>query len=100
FSFQVRTGIDFRYDQRVKKRPFDIYKFANGYYREYNIYTQEINSDFLFSYTNNRIEDFKHGFRFGGSMMKNSYIKDDLLTKRLTYPGVYNFANSAEELTY
>lgn len=100
FSFQVRTGIDFRYDQRVQRRPFDTYKFANGYYREYNIYTQEINSDFLFSYTNNRIEDFKHGFRFGGSMMKNSYIKDDLLTKRLTYPGVYNFANSAEELTY
>lgn len=99
FALQLRSSMDFRYDQRVMRRPFDTNKFNYGYYREFNIYTQETTSDFLLSYTNNRNDLIHHGVRFGGSMMKNTYIKDDLLTKRLTYPGVYNFANSAEELT-
>ena len=100
FSFQVRTSMDFRYDQRVQRRPFDTYKYNYGYYREYNIYTQETNSDFLLNYTNNRGNTIKHGLRLGGSMMNNTYIRDDLRTNKLTYPGVYNFANSAENLTY
>ena len=99
FAVQVRTSMDFQYDERMQRRPFDTYKFPQGYYREYNIYTQETNSDILLSYTNNRHEDFKHGVKLGGSLMQNKYIKDDLRTKKLIYPGVYNFANSAEILT-
>lgn len=100
FSMQVRTSTDFRYDQRVQRRPFDTYKYNNGYYREYNIFTQETNSDFLLSYANHRKKKFTYGVRVGGAMMKNNYTRDDLSTKKLTYPGVYNFANSAEVLTY
>lgn len=100
FSIQVRTSMDFRYDQRKQIRPFDTYKYNYGYYREYNIYTQETNSDFLLNYTNNRHKDIKHGLRIGGSMMENNYIRDDLRTQKLRTPGVYNFANSAENLTY
>lgn len=100
FSLQVRTSIDFQYDQRKQRRPFDTYKYNYGYYREYNIYTQETTTDFLLSYTNNRMKMWRHGVRFGGATMNNSYIKDDLYTQKLTYPGVYNFANSAENLTY
>lgn len=100
FSLQVRTSMDFQYDQRVQRRPFDTYKYNYGYYREYNIFTQETNSDFLLSYTNNRNKIWKHGLRLGGATMSNSYIRDDLRTNKLTNPGTYNFANSAEDLTY
>lgn len=100
FSLQIRSSMDFQYDQRRQIRPFDTYKYNYGYYREYNIYTQETNSDFLLNYTNNRNSTWKHGVRLGGAMMDNSYIRDDLRTTRLTYPGVFNFANSAENLTY
>lgn len=99
FSIMVRTSMDFQYDRRTQKRPFDTYNFPTGYYREYNMYTEERNADALLQFTNDRHENIKYGASVGGAMMRNTYIKDDLLTKSLSYPGVFNFANSAEALT-
>ncbi len=100
FSAMVRSGIDFSHDKRNQRRPFDTYRYANGYYREQAIYSQEINSDFLLRYNNDTGKNFKYGASVGGSMVNNKYDKNDLFTKRLVYPNVYNFANSADVLTY
>lgn len=97
-NLMVRTALDFQYDQRKQTRPFDTYRFPNGYYRETNIYTQETTNDFLLQYNNKNYRLFKFGVNLGGAMMKNKYIKDDAYTEKLTYPGIFNFANSAENL--
>lgn len=99
FSLMVRTGIDFGHDQRMQRRPFGSNKYANGYYREQGINTQEINSDFLFRYNDTRNKDYQYGAAIGGSMMNNKYTRNDMFTKKLVYPNVYNFANTAEALT-
>lgn len=100
FSAMIRAGIDFGHDKRRQIRPFDTYRYANGYYREQGIYSQEINTDFLLRYNNDKGSVFKYGASIGGSMVNNKYDKNDLFTKRLVYPNVYNFANSSEALTY
>ncbi len=99
-SVMVRTSTDFQYDARTQRRPFNTNKYAQGYYKESNIFTQEINSDFLLSYNNNRGQDFKYGASLGGAMMKNTYTLDELAANRLIYPGIYNLANAAEKLIY
>lgn len=100
FNLMVRGGIDFSYDQRKQSRPFDTYKYARGYYREQGIYSEEINAEFLLSYNNNRDEDIKFGVNFGGSMLRNSYDREDGYTNILSTPNEYNFANSAITVTY
>src|SRR5690606_595845 len=100
FSAMIRASIDFQYDARRQIRPFDTYKYSNGYFNETNIYTQETNADFLLKYENNRSTNWKHSVSVGGSMMDNRYNRDRLYTTRLVTPNVYNFANSAEVLTY
>lgn len=99
-NLMIRTGIDFSFDKRKQSRPFDTYKYAYGYYREQGIYSQEVNTDFLFTYNNQRHEDFKFGGNFGGSMMRNKYNRDDASTNKLMYPNVYSFANAANTIIY
>src|SRR5690606_8836671 len=63
------------------------------------MYADARNADTRLQFTTDRHENMKYGASVGGAMMRNTYIKDDLLTKSLSYPGVFNFANSAEALT-
>lgn len=98
-SLMVRTALDLQYDARNQIRPFDTYRYPQGYYRETNIYTQETTHDFLLQYNRVKKATIRYGVNVGGALMDNKYIRDDLFTQRLTYPGIYNFANSAEALT-
>lgn len=100
FNLMVRTGIDFSYDKRTSQRPFDTYKYSNGYYREQGINAQETVADFLLTYNNQRNQDIKFGFNFGGAMMNNKYYREDASTNKLSYPNVYSFANSATAVIY
>ncbi len=99
-NLMVRTGIDWSYDKRKQSRPFDTYKYAYGYYREQSINNQEINSDFLLQYNNQRSSLHKFGASVGGSLMHNKYIKDDAYANSLIYPNQYNFANAREKVVY
>ncbi|NGM73023.1 SusC/RagA family TonB-linked outer membrane protein [Sphingobacterium sp. SGL-16] len=99
-SLMLRGGLDFSYDQRTQSRPFDTYKYAFGYYREQGVYNQEVNADFLFTYNNQRNEDFKFGGNFGGAMLVNVYDREDGWTRSLSVPNEYNFSNSATTVTY
>ncbi len=98
WNLMVRTGIDFQYDQRKMRRPFDTYNFLYGYYRETNIYTQETNSDVLLQYTSKKSRLFNYGANVGGAVMENKFNSDDIYTERLVNPGIFNFANTADAL--
>lgn len=102
FNLMVRAGIDFAFDKRLQRRPFDTYRYAYGYYRETGVMTQESSADFLFSYMSKKgkTKNFQYGASAGGSITNNKYDRSDLFTQKLVYPNVYNFANTAEDLTY
>lgn len=95
-NLQVRTAIDYGYEQRAQKRPYDAgRKFDRGSYRTQNIYSQELNADFLLNYKKKLNADFDISGSVGGNTMRNSYVKDELRADALVYPGVYTMANAA-----
>lgn len=93
-SLMVRTSLDFSYDQRTMRRPYDTEKFLKGMYRTQSIYSQEITNDFLFHYDKKINKDFSINASAGGSMLKNRYNKNELRADSLLYPGVYTLANA------
>ncbi|KIO76155.1 membrane protein [Pedobacter lusitanus] len=98
-SLMVRSALDFSYDARSQQRPFDTEKFKKGMYRTQNIFSQEISNDFLIRYQKDIHKDIKISVSTGGSMLRNTYNKDELRADSLTYPGIYSLANSAGVLT-
>jgi len=95
-SLMARTTLDWASEARSQQRPFSSQKFAAGMYRTQNIFTQELNYDFLLNYRKVFRKDFALNASFGGSRMHNRYISDEMRADRLLYPGVYNFANSKD----
>jgi TonB-linked SusC/RagA family outer membrane protein len=95
FSLMVRTALTSSYEQRSQQRPYDTEKFRKGMFRTQNIYSQEINNDFLLRYNKQVSKDFTASISAGGSMLTNSYDRDELRADSLLYPGVYTLANKA-----
>jgi TonB-linked SusC/RagA family outer membrane protein len=93
-SLMVRTAIDYSTEGRSQQRPKNTQKFADGMFRTQNIYSREINNDFLVRYHKTITSRFNTTVSFGGSQMKNFYNKDEVRADKLRYPGIYNFANS------
>lgn len=98
-SLQIRTSIDFGYEQRVQERPYDAgTKFPKGSYRAQNIYAQEASSDFLLRYNKKFKKVFDFSATAGGSILKNTYNRDEIRADSLNQPGVYTIANTAGPL--
>lgn len=97
-NLMVRTTVDMMYESRSQQRPMGTQKYNEGMYREQDIYAHEINSDFLLSYNNKRARDFDFSISVGGSLMNNTYRRDEYRAERLLFPGIYNFANSKDLL--
>ncbi len=93
-SLMVRSSLDFASEARSQQRPFGTNKFAEGMFRSQNIFTQELNNDFLLRYNTNINSKISTSFSFGGSQMRNRYIRDDLRADQLNLPGYYTLANS------
>ncbi|HEY0677929.1 MAG TPA: SusC/RagA family TonB-linked outer membrane protein [Chitinophagaceae bacterium] len=93
-SLMVRTAIDYASESRSQQRPFGTNKFAEGMFRSQNIFTQEINNDFLLRYSKDFGKKISTSYSFGGSQMRNRYTRDDLRADQLNLPGYYNLANS------
>ncbi|MGV3538844.1 MAG: SusC/RagA family TonB-linked outer membrane protein, partial [Rufibacter sp.] len=94
-SLMIRTAIDYSYEARSQQRPMDTEKFKQGMFRTQNIFSQEINSDFLLRYGREIGDKFDFSVSVGGSRMTNRYNKDELRADQLSYPNVFTFANSA-----
>jgi TonB-linked SusC/RagA family outer membrane protein len=98
-SLMVRTSMDFSYEQRAQKRPYDAgTRYQKGSYRTQNIFGQEMTGDFLLKYGKKIKSDFEFSATLGGSVMRNRYNRDEIRADSLTIPGTYTFANSAGPL--
>lgn len=98
-SLQVRTSIDLSYEQRAQERPFDAgAKYPKGSFRTQNIFSLEAGSDFLLRYTKKLNSDIELSASAGGSVLRNTYNRDEVRADSLTYPGVYSMANAAGPL--
>lgn len=93
-SVMVRSSLDFSNEGRSQQRPFGTQKYAEGMFRTQDIFTQEVNNDFLVRYNRKLSPKITSNYSFGGSRMHNRYTRDELRADKLLYPGVYNFANS------
>lgn len=95
-SLMLRSSLDLSQDSRSQQRPWDTQKFPEGMYRTQNIYGREVTNDFLVRYNREISSKFEAGLSVGGSRMYNIYNRDELRADKLTYPGIYSFANSKE----
>ena len=95
WNLMLRSALDFSYEARSQQRPKDTEKYKEGMYRNQNIFSQEMNHDFLLQYAHKfgKVETSLSG---GGSALRNRYNKDELRAERLLYPGVFSFANSRD----
>jgi TonB-linked SusC/RagA family outer membrane protein len=94
----VRSALDYSSEARSQQRPFGVQKFVYGMYRTQNIFTQEINTDFLLRYGHDLTKKIKANYSFGGNRMVNRYIRDETRADQLLYPGIYSLANSRNQL--
>lgn len=98
-SLQVRATLDMGYEQRAQQRSYDAgTKFPKGSYRTQNIFSQEAGGDFLLKYNKKISKDFTVTATGGGSMLRNTYNRDEVRADSLVYPGVYSLANNAGPL--
>lgn len=98
-SLQVRATMDMGYEQRAQQRPYDAgTKYPKGSYRTQNIYSQEAGGDFLLRYNKKLSKDITVTATGGGSMLRNTYNRDEVRADSLVYPGVYSLANNAGPL--
>ena len=97
-NLMVRTGIDYFSELRTGRRAFSSQRFAQGQYREDDIFFKEQNTDFLLTYNKNIDEDFTVGASFGGNIRKEENRYKRISANSLSVPGIYNFQNAAEPL--
>ena len=94
-SLMVRTALDQSQDKRTQQKPYDTERFRKGMFRTQNIFSKEMNSDWLLRYSKKVKKDFDVSASVGGSTLKNTYTKDELRADSLAYAGVYSLANAA-----
>ncbi|WP_456865468.1 SusC/RagA family TonB-linked outer membrane protein [Galbibacter sp. BG1] len=94
----LRTGRDFYRDLRAKKRAFSTQRFPLGYYREDNVFFEEINTDFLLSYDKTFNEKWNVNFSVGANQLRQNQEYDQTVAPELINPGVYSFNNNRKPL--
>lgn len=94
-KLMIRSGLNLQNENRELRRPYDLVKFARGYFEKQNIQSQEINSDFLLNYKGNTNSDFQYNFSVGGNTMTNKYHRLDASANGLSVPDVYKLSNAA-----
>lgn len=98
-SLQVRTSIDFAFENRAQKRPWDAGpRLPKGSYRTQDIFTQEASSDFLLKYAKKVNSNFEFSITGGGSVLRNTYRRREVQADSLVYPGLYSFVNALGNL--
>ncbi|GLB50298.1 SusC/RagA family TonB-linked outer membrane protein [Neptunitalea lumnitzerae] len=94
FNIMLRTGRDFYRDFRTKRRAFSTQRFPRGYYREDNIFAEEINSDLLVTYDNTFNDKWKVNISAGANRLdaRRTYQRD--MADELINPDVFSFSNA------
>lgn len=94
-KLMVRSGLNLQNENRELRRPYDLVKFATGYFEKQLIQSQEINTDFLLSYNAMSKGNFDYNFSVGGNTMTNKYMRLDASANGLSVPDVYKLSNAA-----
>ena len=90
----LRTSINTYAQEREQRRPYSINRYARGYFQSQDINKQEVNSDFLLTYSNDNITpDFGLSVSLGGNSMNYEYRRINASVEGLVVPGVYKLAN-------
>jgi TonB-linked SusC/RagA family outer membrane protein len=92
WNLMLRSALDFSYEARSQQRPYDTEKYKEGMFRTQNIFSQEVNHDFLLQYAH-KFGKFETSLSGGGSTLNNRYNRDELRAERLLFPGVFATSN-------
>ncbi len=97
-KLMIRSGINSQNEFRELKRPYDLVKFAKGYYERQMINAQEINTDFLLTYKGTETDRFNYSLSGGGNIMSNKYRRMDASANGLAVPDVYKLSNASSNV--
>ncbi|HSP83370.1 MAG TPA: SusC/RagA family TonB-linked outer membrane protein, partial [Gillisia sp.] len=90
----LRTSINTYNQEREQRRPYSINRYARGYFQSQDITKQEVNSDFLLTYSKDDLTpDFGLSISLGGNSMNYEYRRINASVEGLVVPGVYKLAN-------
>lgn len=92
-KLMLRGALNSRNDKREQRRPYSTTKFGRGYYKTQQINFQEINTDFLLTYTENDSDVFTYSASVGGNMLDSKYRSVSAYVDGLVTPGIYMLAN-------
>jgi outer membrane receptor protein involved in Fe transport len=90
-KFEGRLGIDHFNSDQLSKREKDP-DYPDGYFRDYNRHTTEINADFI-AYLNKQLGDFNINALAGANYRDYDYAIKTIGGNMLTVPGVYTVTN-------
>ncbi|RNL80733.1 SusC/RagA family TonB-linked outer membrane protein [Sinomicrobium pectinilyticum] len=97
-SLMLRTGRDFYRELRAKKRAFSTQRFPLGYYREDDIFFEEVNTDFLLSYNKTLSDKWSINISAGGNQLRQKQDYKQTVAPQLINPGTYSLNNSRRPL--
>ena len=92
-DFMGKVSLNSLSQLRETHRGYSSPKHKSGYYGRQDVFSQEINADFLLTYKNKISDELNYELRGGGNYM--SYVHRDVMSSvdALIIPGVYNLAN-------
>ena len=97
-DLMLRGGIDFSRDHRTMRQPKSSYSQRYGMYREGNVSSLQLSTDFLLKYGRKLGAGFDMKLNFGGSIINRMFRETTQTAEQLKQPGVYSLANSVERV--
>ncbi|MCM5663051.1 SusC/RagA family TonB-linked outer membrane protein [Galbibacter mesophilus] len=89
----LRTSLNTYHQDREQKRPYSVNRYGEGYYGTQDIFKQEINNDFLLTYTKKFSKNFDVKASVGGNNRVVKRRSTNASVTGLVVPGVYKLAN-------
>lgn len=96
-KLMLRGTLNTRADKREERRPYDTAKFGRGSFKTTQINFNEINTDFLLSYTEDTKDVFNYSASVGANMLDSKYHSVSSSVVGLVSPGVYMLANGVDK---
>lgn len=93
-TFDIKSGMDLGIEFRTQRKPKMTAVWNNGFYREQSLVNYEFNSDFMFKYQKEYLDNrFSFTGVFGGNNMSRRYTRADVQLNELDLEGVYHTSN-------
>jgi TonB-linked SusC/RagA family outer membrane protein len=100
-SLQVRSSIDFIYDNSISRRYNDTYTIADrGKYYVNNSNSRELNNDFLLNYNKNITSDFSINASVGGNLLTQKWYYIGTDNTELLKPNLFTVGNAFKLTAY